>query len=69
MSYAPPIKGFLRQAHIDRFTTIVGASNVVWDDESLHKYGRDETEHLVYLPEVVVKPRTAEEISQIMAAL
>jgi glycolate oxidase len=67
MSYAPPpIKGFLRKAHIDRLIAIVGEQFVAWDDESLQKYGRDETEHLLFLPEVVVKPRTAEEISSIM---
>lgn len=36
------------------------------DEESLRNYGHDETEHLIYLPEIVLKPRTAEEISAIM---
>jgi glycolate oxidase len=52
--------------HIESFKKIVGASFVVVDDESLQHYSHDETETLSFLPEVVVKPRTAEEISYIM---
>jgi glycolate oxidase len=36
------------------------------DEDSLNRYAHDETENLHYLPEVVLKPRTAEEISSIM---
>ena len=36
------------------------------DEESLNHYGHDETENLLYPPEVVIRPRTAEEISAIM---
>jgi len=36
------------------------------DEETLRNYGHDETEHLSYLPEIVLKPRTAEEVSAIM---
>ena len=52
--------------HIESFKKIVGASFVVVDDESLQHYSHDETETLSFLPEVVIKPRTAEEISHIM---
>lgn len=45
---------------------IVGETYVLSDIESLSNYGHDETERLVYLPEVVVKPGTTEEISQIL---
>lgn len=44
----------------------LGEAHVSVDTESLRNYGHDETEKLVYLPEVVVKPRTAEEISSIL---
>jgi glycolate oxidase len=56
----------LDSQHIESFKKIVGASFVVVDDESLRHYSHDETETLSFLPEVVVKPRTAEEISHIM---
>ena len=36
------------------------------DEETLNNYAHDETENLHYLPEVVIKPRTAEEISAIL---
>src|SRR5262249_54856571 len=39
---------------------------VLVDEESLANYGHDETEHLVYPPEVVLRPRTTEEISKVM---
>jgi len=52
---------------IDRFREIIGDAYVLMDPESLHHYGHDETEDLLYLPEVVLKPRTAWEISAIVA--
>ena len=52
--------------HITQLNGIVGEQYVVFDEESLNNYGHDETEHLLYLPSVVVKPKTAEEISAIM---
>lgn len=45
---------------------IVGEANVLFDPESLANYGHDHTEKLLFLPEVVVKPRTPEEISEIV---
>ena len=37
------------------------------DQENFEKYGHDETEDLVYLPEIVLKPETPEEVSKILA--
>jgi glycolate oxidase len=45
---------------------LVGNENVLSDSESLKHYGHDETEDLSFLPSVVVKPRKAEEISEIL---
>jgi len=45
---------------------IAGPDNVFIDGENLEKYAHDETEDLHYLPEVVVKPRTAAEIANIL---
>jgi glycolate oxidase len=39
---------------------------VLVDEESLNNYSHDETEDLHYLPDVVIKPRSAEEISSIL---
>lgn len=56
----------LTAAHIGSFRQIVGDDFVSIDGESLRHYSHDETEALSYLPEVVVKPRTAQEISAIL---
>ena len=40
--------------------------NVFYDDESLNHYGHDETEKLLYPPDVVVKPTSTKEISKIL---
>jgi len=59
--------GKITTEHVEKFKSIVGEAYVLADEENLNHYGHDETEHLLYLPEVVIKPRTAEEISAIMA--
>jgi len=51
---------------LEAFRKIAGAANVLTDDESLKNYGHDETEDLVFLPDVVIRPRTTQEISAIM---
>jgi glycolate oxidase len=56
----------LTATHIEAFKKIAGEKFVFVDEESLHHYSHDETENLHYLPEVVIKPRTAEEISAIL---
>lgn len=62
---APPqILPVLEQ--LDAFRSIVGEQFVFVDDEALHQYAHDETEDLHYLPDVIIKPRTAEEISAVM---
>jgi len=65
MDFSTP-KGLISEKRWDEFKSIVGAEYVLADEESLQHYGHDETEQLLYLPEVVIKPRTAEEISAIM---
>lgn len=48
------------------FADIVGKENVLIDKESLENYSHDETEDLSFLPEVVLKPASAQEISSIL---
>lgn len=54
------------EEYISQFRNIVGEAFVLVDEESLKNYDHDETENLHFLPDVVIKPRTAEEISAIM---
>jgi glycolate oxidase len=56
----------LNQENLRAFKKIVGDNFVFVDEESLHHYAHDETENLHFLPDVVIKPRTAAEISDIM---
>ena len=51
---------------VEDIKSIVGAAYFFTDEESFAKYGSDETEKLHYTPQVVVKPRTAEEISKLL---
>ncbi len=45
---------------------IVGEGNVLTQHDDLEKYSHDFTEDLVYYPEVVVKPKSPEEVSALM---
>jgi glycolate oxidase len=51
---------------LEAFKEIAGEQYVLVDEASLQNYGHDETEHLVFLPDVVIRPRTAEEVSAIL---
>ncbi|MFM9909908.1 MAG: FAD-binding oxidoreductase [Chitinophagaceae bacterium] len=51
---------------INEFRAIVGDSFILIDEESLTHYGHDETEQLQFPPDVVLRPRQADEISAIL---
>ncbi|MEO9209999.1 MAG: FAD-linked oxidase C-terminal domain-containing protein [Ginsengibacter sp.] len=52
--------------HIQLFSSICGENNILTLESEMEKYAHDETEYLNFLPQVVVKPRTSEEISAIL---
>ena len=52
--------------YIEQFKKIVGDNYLLVDEESLNNYAHDETENLHFLPDVVLKPRSATEIAGIM---
>ena len=52
--------------HLLAFKNIVGEAYVFTDEETLDNCAKDETENLYFLPDIVIKPRTAEEISEVM---
>ncbi len=52
---------------ISYFKTVVGDSYVLDDREPLTIAASDETEDLVYMPELVILPRTADEVSSVLA--
>ncbi len=51
---------------LQQLKNIVGDKYVLYDAETLENYSHDETEDLSFLPEVVVKPRIAQEIADIL---
>jgi len=51
---------------IQEFKTIVEEKYVLLDKENLERYSHDETEDLEFFPEIVLKPRTPNEISEIL---
>jgi glycolate oxidase len=59
-------KTLLDDQQVATFKKIVGEQHVLADPEAMQKYAHDETEHLHFLPEIVVKPRTAGEISEVL---
>lgn len=56
----------INTAILDSLKKIVGDEFVFTDEDRLKEYGHDETEDLLFKPEVVVKPRTPEEVSEIL---
>jgi len=54
------------QGFLFAFKEICGASFVYTDEEMLNACAHDETENLHFLPDIVIKPRTTEEISAIL---
>ncbi len=56
----------IRAEHIELLYDISGKDNVLIDEEALNHYAHDETENLHFLPDVVVKPASAAEVSRIM---
>ncbi len=51
---------------ISKFEAIVGKENVIIDPEKRYDYSHDETEDYSFLPDVVLKPDSAGEVSEIM---
>jgi glycolate oxidase len=56
----------LTAKHVELFKNICGDRNVLTGHEDLQGYSHDETENLYFLPGVVLRPRTVEEISNVL---
>ncbi|CAN5573019.1 FAD-linked oxidase C-terminal domain-containing protein [soil metagenome] len=53
---------------IDQFRKIVGEEYVFVDAARMEDYGHDKTEDYFFMPDVVVKPRTPQEVSELLKA-
>jgi glycolate oxidase len=56
----------VNEEHLQTFRSIVGDQYVLTSAEQTGEYSHDHTEDLSFIPEVVLKPRTAGEISEIL---
>ncbi len=61
MNYSP-----VSEKDLDFFRSTLGSAFVLVDEESRQRYGRDETENLLFPPEVVLKPGTTAEVQSIL---
>jgi glycolate oxidase len=59
-------RGNLTDNHINLFRKICGEKNVIVSEEEMKEYAHDQTEDLHFLPQVVLKPSTAKEISEVL---
>lgn len=56
----------ITQRDIEFFQSIVGADNIITDKNALYDYAHDETENLMFYPEIVLFPGTSKEVSSIL---
>ena len=57
----------LRQVALEELPAMVGEGRIHWGEETLKAHASDETEDLVFLPEVVMEPESTGEVSAILA--
>lgn len=57
----------LPEAVLSQFRAMVGDAFVVVDKSGMEDYGHDKTEDYFFMPDVVIKPGTTQEVSQILA--
>ena len=57
----------ISQVDQNYFEQLIGSAYVFKDLEQLQKHGKDHTEDLLFIPEIVLKPGNTEEVSNIMA--
>lgn len=65
MSYKSPFKS-VDQSDIDFFSSIIPFGLIVTNESERLHYASDETEDFVFLPEVVLKPESTLQVSQIL---
>src|ERR1700709_2700002 len=61
-----PAVNMLTEEILTQFRAIAGKEYVLVDDDQKSPYAHDKTEKYFFMPDVVVKPRTPEEVSLIL---
>ncbi|MCU0419812.1 MAG: FAD-binding protein [Cyclobacteriaceae bacterium] len=62
----PPAHQTIAHEVIDQFTRVVGESFVLVDDTRKEDYAHDKTEDYFFMPQVVLKPGTPDEVSALL---
>lgn len=60
------MESITKQSIFEELINIVGTENAFTTDEDKYKYSHDETEDYSFMPDLVVKPHSPEQISEIM---
>ena len=60
------MESITKQSIFEELINIVGTENAFTTDEDKYKYSHDETEDYSFMPDLVVKPNSPEQISEIM---
>ncbi len=61
-----PVKSLVTEELLVSFQKIVGKENVIVDEENRTEYGHDKTEDYQFMPDVVVKPGSTQEVSELL---
>jgi glycolate oxidase len=61
-----PVKTLVTEEILGSFRNIVGNDYVIVDEENRTEYGHDKTEDYQFMPDVVVKPANAHEVSKLL---
>lgn len=56
----------LNEPHRIALSQIVGQEHCLFDEEQMKRYAHDETEDLIFMPSMVVKPDTPQKIAELM---
>lgn len=51
---------------LSKFESIVGHTNIILNKEQRHEYSHDKTEDYSFMPDVVLKPGTTQEVSELL---
>jgi glycolate oxidase len=56
----------IEQKHLNFFIELLSENLVKFDKEAIEEYGHDETEDLVFSPEIILLPTTSQQVSEIL---
>jgi len=61
-----PVKSLVTEGLLVAFQKIVGKEHVMIDEENRTEYGHDKTEDYQFMPDIVIKPGSTQEVSELL---